>query len=151
MINLSLIILSSNVGSSIDDGVEMILSNEENLVNSIKNAQGKYITFTKDSDMIDPNYLSVIKNKVLEEFDCCYINHIIDYDYKKKPKINKNENILKNKVPYFGEYIWSFIFNKDKLIKVLDFDYENFNKKIDELFLNRTAISEVLIQHNPSG
>ena len=37
MINLSLIILSSNVGSSIDDGVEMILSNEENLDEVIKN------------------------------------------------------------------------------------------------------------------
>ena len=57
-------------------------SDENNLVDNIKNAQGKYITFTKESDMIDPNYLSTIKNKVLEDFDCCYINHVIDYDYK---------------------------------------------------------------------
>ena len=54
MINLSLIILSNNKGVSIEDGIEIILSNEANLVNNIKNAQGKYITFTKDSDMIDP-------------------------------------------------------------------------------------------------
>ena len=56
MINLSLIILSNNEGSSIEDGVEIILSNEENLISNIKNAQGKYITFTKESDMIDPSY-----------------------------------------------------------------------------------------------
>lgn len=151
MINLSLIILSSNKGSSLEDGIEIIFSDENNLVDNIKNAQGKYITFTKESDMIDPDYLSTIKNKVLEEFDCCYINHVIDYDYKNNPKINKNGNILKKNLPYFGEYIWSFIFNREKLINVLDFDYDNFNKKIDELFINRTSINEILIQHNPKG
>ena len=63
MINLSLIILSSNKGSSLEDGIEIIFSDENNLVDNIKNAQGKYITFTKESDMIDPDYLSTIKNK----------------------------------------------------------------------------------------
>ena len=38
MINLSLIILSNNKGVSIEDGIEIILSNEANLVNNIKNA-----------------------------------------------------------------------------------------------------------------
>ena len=96
MINLSLIILSNNKGVSIEDGIEIILSNEANLVNNIKNAQGKYITFTKDSDMIDPSYLDVVKKKVLDDFDCCYINHVIDYEYKNNPKLNNNVNFLKN-------------------------------------------------------
>lgn len=151
MINLSLIILSNNEGVSIEDGVEIILSNEANLVNNIKNAQGKYITFTKDSDMIDPNYLSIIKNKVLEDFDCCYINHVIDYEYKNNPKLNNNVTFLKNNLPYLGEYVWSFIFNKEKLITLLDCDLGEFNKKVDEIFENKTAIGEILIQHNPNG
>ena len=130
MINLSLIILSNNEGSSIEDGVEIILSNEENLINNIKNSQGKYITFTKESDMIDPSYLDVVKKKITEDFDCCYINHIIDYEYKNSPKINSNVNFLKNNLPYLGEYIWCFIFDKNKLISLLDCDVDGLIKKL---------------------
>ncbi len=156
MINLSLIILSNNEGISVEDGIEIILSNENNLDRNIRNAKGKYITFTKEEDLIDPNYLDVVKNKVLEDFDCCFINHTVDYDYKNGIKVNRNINELKKNLPYLGEYIWSFIYKKEKLLEMIDYSRmdiidEDFNKKVEEVFVNKNAISDVLIQHNPTS
>ena len=156
MINLSLIVLCDNEGISIENGVEIILSNEENLYKNVRDAKGKYISFTKDSDLIDLSYLDTIKNKCLQEFDCCYINHIVKFDYKNEVKINTNINELKKMNPYYGEYIWSFIYKKEKFLEVLnyskeDFNIVDFNKKIEETFVNKDAIPEVLIEHIPTG
>ena len=123
MINLSLIILSNNEGVSIEDGVEIILSNEANLVNNIKNAQGKYITFTKDSDMIDPSYLDVVKKKVLDDFGVLFVDDEIQMGFYRTGKLWAIEHYdVKPDVITFGKSL-----------------------KFETVFLNSSASTGVLL------
>ena len=54
-------------------------------------------------------------------------------------EIEKNIQIF----PYLGEYIWCFIFDKNKLISLLDCDVDSFNKKVINLTTN-----EILYQND---
>lgn len=133
------------------NNIEFISANNKNLVDEIKLANSKYLVFVKDDDEISEDYMNAIKDKIKEDFDCCFINYIIKYDYVKEPKIVTNERELKNNKPYYGEYIWSFIFKKEKLVELLDSPEQEFNKRVDELFVNNSAINEVVYYHNPNG
>ena len=96
MFDLSLVIIG-NTDIKID-GIE-VLSTDSNIKDIITKAKGKYITFLSDKDSITENYIEIIKNKVKEEFDYCFINY--DYSIEKNNKVLKNINGLKQIKPYY--------------------------------------------------
>ena len=119
MKELSLIVLGKIDRISEDKSIEMIYSSGSNLKTVIENAKGKYISFIKEEDKITKDYLEKVITMCKKEFDCCFINYDIQFDYKNKVKISTNRDELANNKPYYGEYIWAFIFNKKKLEKML--------------------------------
>ena len=121
MMQLTIIIFTNFNETKQDNNIEIIYTKElNNIKETIKKANGKYIVFIRENDKISKDYLQTVINKTNEDFDCCFINYDILYDYKNKMKIATTESELENIAPYYGEYIWSFIFNKEKLIKILN-------------------------------
>ena len=147
MTDLTLVIIG-NADIKID-GIEVLSANNDNIKEVIKKAQGKYITFLSDKDSITENYLEIILNKIEEDFDCCFINY--DYSIDKNKKVIKNIEELKKIKPYYKEYIFSFIFKKEKLERLVDLEILSiFNEIVDEEFTNCTAIDEVIYYHDPN-
>ena len=151
MKDLAIIILGDNYKIKSRENIEIIFANENNLIDKIKMANCKYITFIKENDIIEKNYINIIEKKIQEDFDCCFINYSINYNYINNQKILTSVKELKNNLPYYGEYIWSFIFKKSKLMEILNCSLENFDEMVNNLFKNKTAIGEVLYYHNPNN
>ncbi len=82
MKDLTIIVLGNNREGLEDENIKIIAANSENLMNKVKMANSKYITFVREEDEISPKYMETIKNKVKEDFDYCFINYLIKYDYK---------------------------------------------------------------------
>jgi hypothetical protein len=147
MYDLTLIVIG-NTDITIE-GIEVLSANNDNIKDVINNAQGKYIVFLSDKDSITENYLEIINEKIKEDFDYCFINY--DYSIDKNNKVLKNINELKEIKPYYKEYIFSYIFNTNKLKKLLDIeDITKFNETIDKEFTKNTAIDEIIYFHNPN-
>ena len=152
MKDLTLIIIGKNSDIREDKNVEFIYTKGENISELIKIARGKYIAFIKEEDRISKDYLRLVLEKTKKDFDCCFINYIIEYDYKNDVSISVNEKELANNKPYFGDYLWSYIFNKKKLLEVIDIIIEDkFNEKINELFTKTEAIGTLIYYHNPNS
>ena len=152
MIDLTLIVIGKNTDIRKDKNVEIIYTKGNNIKRLLKIARGKYIAFIQEEDRLSKDYLKLVLEKTKQDFDCCFINYIIEYKYKRDVKLSVNSNELKNIKPYYGEYLWSFIFNKNKLFDLLYIkNEEEFNKKVDEIFVNRTAIGSLIYYHNPKG
>lgn len=152
MKDLSLFVLGKNETVRNDKNIEIIYTNGKNIIDRIKDASGKYIAFIKDDDKIDKDYLKKVLEKTKEDFDCCFINYDVEYKYKNTMKISMNERELNKKKPHFGEYIWSFIYKKEKLLTVLENKSKNFfNSSVDNNFKNCTSIRNLIYFHNPSG
>lgn len=148
MIKLSLIIIG-NADIEID-GIEVLSANENNIIETIRNAKGKYIAFLSDKDSITENYLKRINEKIETDFDCCYINYDYILEDKNNDRVLTNPEVLKANKPYYKEYLFSFVFKKEKLEKLINIeDFSNFNEKVDEEFTNLEAIEEVVYFHNP--
>ncbi len=151
MKNLTIIILGNNINIDNND-IDILYSNGINIKEKILSVKTKYVCFIKDDDNIKEDYLDKVIEKSKEDFDCCFINYIVNYNYKNKLKILSDENILKDNYPYVGNYLWCFIYKKDYLIDVLNQPFDsNINLYIQNKFKNRTAIKEVLYNHNPNG
>ena len=152
MTQLTIIIFTNFNETKQDNNIEIIYTKElNNIKETIKKANGKYIVFIRENDKISKDYLQTVINKTNEDFDCCFINYDILYDYKNKMKIATTESELENIAPYYGEYLWSFIFNKEKLIKILNNTIKNeFNTKVNEIFSKRTAIGKIIYFHKPN-
>ena len=144
--NLTVVIIG-NANITID-GIEVLTTANNNIKDIINNAQGKYITFLSDKDFITENYLEIINDKVKEDFDYCFINY--DYSIDKNDKVLKNINELSKLKPYYKEYIFSYIFNTDKLKKLIDIEPSRFNETVDKEFINGTAIDEIIYYHDPN-
>ena len=152
MVDLSIIVIGKNSDVRKDKNVEFIYTKGINIKRLLKIARGKYVTFIQEEDKISKDYLKLVLDKTKEDFDSCFINYIIEYKYKKDVKLSVNAEELSSIKPYYNEYLWSFIFKKSKLFKVMDInDPETFNKKVDELFVKRTAIGNLIYYHNPKG
>ena len=146
MIDLTLVVLGQ-IEESINNNLEILPANENNIKEVIKKAKGKYIAFLSDKDSITENYIETILEKSQEEFDYCFINY--DYQIEKNKKVLENPEELKKIKPYYKEYIFSFIFNKEKLQKLIDIvDKDIFNELIDKEFNNGTSIKEVIYYHD---
>lgn len=152
MKDLSVIVLSENELLLSQQNPNLLFTNAKNLVKTVKSANSKYIVFTKDTDGITEDYLSVLMEKCKDNFDCCFINYVVNYDYKNEIKVISNEGELKKYKPYRGEYIWNFIFSKEKFLKIIEYiDSENFNEMVDSIFEKISAIGKVLYYHNPQS
>ena len=115
MLDLTLVVIG-NTDIEID-GIEVLSANNDNIKEVVEKAQGKYITFLSDKDSITDNYLDVIKEKIKEEFDYCFINY--DYSMDKNEKVLKNARELSKIKPYYKEYLFSFILDTRKLKEVM--------------------------------
>ena len=152
MNDLSIIVICERAKELVDGNPQFIFCDENNLMDTVNSISSKYVTFVKESDEIDENYVDILNDKVQEDFDCCYINCISKYDYKKEIKILTNVEELKKYKPYYGEYIWNFIFNREKFIEIVSqSDSDNFNEIVSSLFENTTAIGDVLYYHDPNS
>lgn len=150
MNRLTIIILGkkNNITESVD-GVDFVFSNGANISNLIKNLKSKYFLFVREEDKLSDDFFEVIKCKINDEFDTCFINYKINYNYKSKLKILYNEYELTKYVPLVGEYIWCFIFNREKFVPILDLDRDKINKYVKENLTNRKVISKLIYFHNP--
>ena len=147
MVDLTLIVLG-DIEESINNNLEILPAKEDNIIDVINKSKGKYISFLSDKDFITENYVEIITKKVKEEFDYCFINY--DYQIQKNNKVLKNKEELKNIKPYYKEYIFSYIFRKEKLQKLINIkDISKFNETVDKEFTNNTAIEEIIYYHNP--
>lgn len=152
MKDLVIVILGKEQDFKLNDNISIIYSDGSNMRHLIENANSKYIAFIKEEDRIDGKYLEKVSEKIKEDFDCCFINYIIDYDYKKNMKVLTNPDELKEIYPYVDEYIFSFIFKRTKLLKVLDYlNNRKINDFIKKEFEKRTAIGDIIYFHNPKG
>ena len=149
MKDLTIIILGNKKNNN-EEFIEIIYTNEKKLIDSIKKASGKYVLILREEDSIDTNYFDKIIEKTKLDFDCCIINYEILYSYKKKQKKLLNPDELKTRKPYYQEYIWSYIFNKEKLLKMMQIqNQEEFNQKVEEEFQKIEVIEDVIYYHNP--
>lgn len=152
MKDLTLIIVGKNNQIKEDKNVEFIYSTGDYFKRSIKIARGRYIAFIREEDKISNDYLRSLLEKTKEDFDCCFINYSVDYDYKSTVYFTTNETELADNKPYYGDYYWAYIFNKFKLQALMDIEDENiFNKTVDDLFKRRKAIGNLIYYHNPKG
>ena len=145
MKDLTIVLLNNNINIDTNN-IETINYNKENFLYDLRNIKSKYLTFLKDNIDLDDNYLSTIIEKTKEEFDSCFINYTIEID-NKKYAVEEMDVPEVNKVPYQGSYIWSFIYNKEKLIELIDSsDYSKEN--IEKIFSKRIGIKEPLLNHH---
>ena len=152
MKDLTLIIVGKKNDVREDKNVEFIYTTGENIKQLIKIASGKYIAFIREEDKISKDYLRIVLDKTKTEFDSCFINYIIEYKYKRDINLTLNEIELSANKPYWGDYYWAHIFNKKRLLEIIDIKNEfEFNRKVDEIFQVNTAIGTLIYYHNPRG
>jgi len=154
MKDLTLIIIGNTNSEKVDKNVEFLYTTGENIKSLIKIARGKYIAFIKEEDKIAKDYLRLVLEKTKEEFDSCFINYIVEYNYLNNMKISINKEELSSNIPFYGDYLWAYIFNKKKLQEIIDIKVNSineYNEKAKELFKERTAIATAIYYHNPYG
>lgn len=152
MKDLVIVILGKEQDFKLNDNIQVIYSDGSNIKELVEKTHCKYITFIKEEDRIDKTYLEKVTEKIKEDFDCCFINYIIDYEYKNNMKVLTDPKELKDIYPYAEEYIWSFIFNRNKLFNILNVKTnKGINEIIEKEFEKRTAIGDIIYFHNPKG
>ncbi len=135
---------------NVPDNVEIIKYKD---ISDLFKSKGEYISFIDSRDSISSNYFSSILNKIDdEEFDSCFINYRINYDFKRELKIRSTTSELDIIVPIKGSYIWNYVFKKELFLKMYIFvDKEDYNQLILNVFNVRTSIPEVIYYHNKDG
>ncbi|MBR2833912.1 MAG: glycosyltransferase [Bacilli bacterium] len=152
MKKLSVIILGKEYDIKIKDSMEVIYSDGTNLLKDVKKAQAKYVCFISDTDYISDDYFDRINEILDEDFDTCYINGTINYEYLDIVKSLKNIKKLNNKKPYASSYIWNYVFKKEKLlILLICYNEIIFNQMVDKLIEKRISINDITYYHNPKG
>ena len=73
MNKLSVIVLGKQYDVDVPNGVEIIYSDGTDLLNDVKKAKTKYVSFINCNDYISSNYFDRIKDIIDEDFDTCYI------------------------------------------------------------------------------
>lgn len=131
--------------------VGLVRGDSQNFELLLKNVKTKYITFVKTDDELADNYFNLISSKVLEDFDCCFINYNLDC-VSDDVKILTNEKELSNNIPYYGSYIWNYIFKTEIFKNMLNYKVDSeFNKQVDSMYVKRTAIGQVIYNHKVSS
>lgn len=130
------------------DIIEFKKFNPETIIEDIENANGKYINFIKDVSHTADNYFGTIVKYIQQEFDICFINYTIEIDGK-TVSTEKLEAPEIQKKPYKGDYIWCYIWKKEKLLEVLRSEDQS-NTFIDSVFTYLNYIEEPIYHHIPS-
>lgn len=149
MVDISILVIGE-IEESENNNIKITSTNEEELMEKIKNIQSKYITFVSDKDSITNNYLEKVKDISTKEFDYCYINYDYQIKEKKNKKVVKNREELLKLKPYYKEYMFTYIWKKEKLEKLLDIQDEYlFNANVDIELKVGEVIEDVIYYHNP--
>ena len=130
------------------DAIEFISYNPDTFIKDLKNAKGKYINFIKDIDHTSNNYFETILKTTQTEFDVCFINYTVEIDGKVMAT-EKLETPEIQKRPYVGDYIWAYIWRKEKLLELLNSE-DKSNEAIDKMFQYVNYIEEPIYHHKPS-
>lgn len=149
MKNLTVIVLGNKdvEYDNVPDNIEVIGTIDNQLIDLVKQIKTKYISFIKNGDIITDDYFTKLSSKVKEDFDYCFINYNLDV-VKEHVKIMKNEKELLINKPYYGSYIWNFIYKTDKFIELFEYkEIYNFNEKVDSIMKKETAIGDILYTH----
>ena len=145
-----LLVDSSLFVETLLDDIEIVRIEKSNLRSAIEQANGKYISFIFNDDVVSENYFDYLYQKCFSEFDCCYINNFVNYNLNKDNKRNNSYDYLKTLKPYYLEYLWQFLFKTDVLKEILTFEFNwEFDSKIDALIKNQEAIEDIIYYHNP--
>ena len=148
MKTLTIILLKDEITIN-NENVETIKYNPNTFLEDIKSSNGKYLVFVKNYQDTSPEYLPTILEKTKEDFDSCFINYTIKIDNKICGKETRDIPEINIK-PNIGDYIWSFIFKKEKFLKLINLSNPT-EEQINELFTKRTGIKEVLLNHTHSN
>ena len=152
MKKLSVIVLGKQYDIKAPEYVEIIYSDGKDLHKDVKKAQTKYVAFINSSDYISPDYFDRIKEIIDEDFDACYINSTVNYEYLDIIKNLKNPKKLNERKPYASTYIWNYIFNREKLlILLICYNEVILNQMVDKIIKKQISISDIIYYHNPSG
>ena len=150
MYNFTMIILGKEINFEKQLPVD-ILYYEGNLEKTLKKVKTKYVLFIKSTDYLSNKYFDKVISKTKKDFDCCYINFKCNYINKENNKIPTEYKELKDTLPLYGSYIWSFIFKTEVLLKILKInDKDNFNEKINEIVKVKDCINEIVYFHKPN-
>ena len=120
----------------------------------LDNAKGKYIAFIDSDDMIKPNYIEKITEKIIfnekkiTNWDYCYISW----------ECSSNKIIIKNEPPTWNCCVWNCIYKKELIgdtrfnpqLRIAE-DYE-FNKKVKNG--KKSSITDILYyyeQYSPDS
>lgn len=138
---------------NVPEEVQIIYAEENNIKTAVIFSLGNYVTFINASDEISTNYFEQILTRVKNYvFDCCFINYNIDFNYIKPNKEQKDYDEYRLNKPLAGDYLWCYIYNREKLEKVIGItDTEKYNELVEEEFKIRDAITEKIYNHKKDG
>ena len=153
MKDITIIILGDDKNDCgvIPSNVELAIVDKSTFYGVVNGVKTKYIGFIKAGDIVSEDYFVRISEIVKEDFDYCYINYSLDV-IDEHVKLLKNEKELLINKPYYGAYIWSFIYRTDKFLELFDYkELYKFNEKVDSLLTRGIAIGDILYTHIVDG
>ena len=151
MCDLTLVVLGNYLKFSGNTPFNVVLFDGGNFIEFIKKINTKYVFFVRSSDSVSDRYFELILEKTKGDFDCCFINYkfsnLSEYDIK----VPTDYKELRNNLPLYGSYLWSFIFKVEKLINLFNYkDIDNFNELVRNNFISTECINSVVYYHNSS-
>ena len=99
MDDLLIVFLGKEQNIDLGDNISIVFSDGSDILEKVSKVRAKYVTFIKEDDKLDKNYLPLVVKKIKEDFDCCFINYVIEYDYKKDTKVLTDVHYLKDYKP----------------------------------------------------
>ncbi len=147
MKNITTFLLSGKL-NDYEDFIEFKPYNPDTIIEDIEKADSKYISFIKDSRELEGNYFSTLQEVSKSEFDCCFINYTIEIDGKVVSTEELEEPEIQKK-PYIGDYIWCYLWKKEKLLELYH-SKDKSKEAIDKMFVYANYIKQPLIHHVPS-
>ena len=130
------------------ESIDFIKYNPKTFQKELEKVDTRYVNFIKDLENTADDYFPEITKVCETNFDVCFVNYTIEIDGKvmateqiEAPEIQKK--------PYAGDYIWSYIWKKEKLLEFIH-SKDQSDEYIDTLFKYVNYIEKPLYHHKPS-